>query len=115
MLPFCVDGPASDLPPADGCGTVGSMSNVISLEDHPKAQATGWASARERDAIAAELTHLMDRIRAAAARIAALSGEPIQVQQTAQCLLDAITAMERAADRLTADPGTAPSGGNSEM
>jgi Arc/MetJ family transcription regulator len=90
------------------------MSNVISLEDHPKAQAAGWASAREREAIAAELSDLMDRIRAAAARITGLPGEPLQVQQAAQHLLDAITAIERAADRLAADPGNAPPRGNSE-
>jgi hypothetical protein len=57
--------------------------------------------AEERAALAADLIDLIERVREVTERVVALPGPTLQVQQTAQQLLDAGTALERAVDSLT--------------
>lgn len=59
------------------------------------------AEAEERAALASDLIDLIERVREMTEHVAALSGPAVQVQQTAQHLLDAGTALERAVDTLT--------------
>jgi hypothetical protein len=78
------------------------MSNVIPFSSRKQRQQAAGASAdEERAALAESLIDLMDRVREATARAAALPGPCLQVEQTAQHLLDASTALEQAMDALT--------------
>jgi hypothetical protein len=78
------------------------MSNVIPFSLRPKRQAPAGASAdEERAALAADLIALIDQVRDLTGRVAALPGPTLQVEQTAQHLLDAATALECATDTLT--------------
>jgi hypothetical protein len=52
-------------------------------------------------ALAADLIELIERVREATEHAVALAGPSLCVQQTAQHLLDASTALERAVDTLT--------------
>lgn len=73
-----------------------AMTNVVplrlrALPDHA-------ALAREADAAAAELMALVDELRAISGRVAALRQPGLPVERTVQHLLDAVTAVERAAE-----------------
>ena len=78
------------------------MSNVIPFSSRKKQQASAGASAEEeRAALAAELIEMIDQVRELTGRVAGLPGPTLQVEQTAQNLLDAATALECATDALT--------------
>ncbi|MBB4038625.1 hypothetical protein GGR34_000254 [Microvirga flocculans] len=77
------------------------MSNVIFLAPRQKPEQPAAAEAEERAALAAELIGLIERVRELTEKAAALPGPTLQIQQTAQHLLDAGTALERAVDSLT--------------
>jgi len=78
------------------------MSNVIPFSSRKKQKAPVGASAdEERAALAAELIEMIDQVRELTGRVAALPGPSLQVEQTAQHLLDAATALECATDALT--------------
>jgi hypothetical protein len=78
------------------------MSNVIPFSSRKSRQRPADISAgEERAALAADLIDLIDRVREATARAAALPGPSLLVEQTAQHLLDAATALEQATDALT--------------
>ncbi len=77
------------------------MSNVIPLAPRLKPGRTAAVEAEERAALAADLIDLIDRVRDLTEHVAGLPGPPLQIQQTAQQLLDAGTALERAVDSLT--------------
>jgi hypothetical protein len=78
------------------------MSNVIPFSSRKHRQHASDASAdEERAALAGALVDLMDRVREATARAAALSGPSLQIEQTAQHLLDAATSIEEAMEALT--------------
>ncbi len=51
--------------------------------------------------MAADLIDLIERVRVVTEQVASLSGPSLQIQQTAQQLLDAGTALERAVETLT--------------
>lgn len=57
--------------------------------------------AEERAELAADLIDLIERIREATEHVAGLPGPALTVQQTAQHLLDAGTALERALETVT--------------
>jgi hypothetical protein len=78
-----------------------SMSNVIPLAPRLKPGRSPAAEAEERAALAADLIELIERVRDLTEHVADLPGPPLQIQQTAQQLLDAGTALERAVDSLT--------------
>ncbi len=77
------------------------MSNVIPLAPRLKQGQPPVAEAEDRAALAAELIDLIERVRDLTEYVAALPGSALQIQQTAQQLLDAGTALERAVDCLT--------------
>jgi len=77
------------------------MSNVIPLAPRLKQGQTPAAEAEERAALAADLIELIERVREVTEHVAGLPGPTIRIQQTAQQLLDAGTALERAVDSLT--------------
>jgi hypothetical protein len=77
------------------------MSNVIPLAPRLKPGRSAHAEAEERAALAADLIELIERVRDLTEHVAGLPGSPMQIQQTAQQLLDAGTALERAVDSLT--------------
>lgn len=77
------------------------MTNVIPLAPRLKQDRFAAAEAGERAALAADLVDLIGQVRELTERVASLSGPSLQVQQTAQQLLDASTALERAVDTLT--------------
>jgi hypothetical protein len=79
------------------------MTNVVSLDCHKARRDDSALSGRDRAALAAGLVDLIERVRAATDRAAVLSGPPLQIEQTAQYLLDALSALEAAADALTDD------------
>ena len=78
-----------------------AMSNVIPLAPRLKPGRSANAEAEERAALAADLIELIERVRELTEHVADLPGPPLQIQQTAQQLLDAGTALERAVDSLT--------------
>jgi hypothetical protein len=78
-----------------------SMSNVIPLAPRLKPGRSAHTEAEERAALAADLIELIERVRDLTEHVAGLPGSPLQIQQTAQQLLDAGTALERAVDSLT--------------
>ena len=77
------------------------MSNVIPLAPRLKQAKSTASEAEERAALAADLIDLIDRVRDMTEHVAALPGPSLQIQQTAQHLLDAGTALERAIESLT--------------
>jgi hypothetical protein len=77
------------------------MSNVIPLAPRLKQGQPPAAEAEERAALAADLIDLIERVRELTEHVAGLPGPAIQIQQTAQQLLDAGTVLERAVDSLT--------------
>ena len=77
------------------------MSNVIPLAPRLKHGQPPAAEAEERAALAADLIDLVERVRELTEHVAGLPGPALQIQQTAQQLLDAGTALERAVDSLT--------------
>ncbi len=78
-----------------------SMSNVIPLAPRLKQGRSPAVEVEERAALAADLIELIDRVRDLTEHVAGLPGSALQIQQTAQQLLDAGTALERAVDSLT--------------
>jgi len=76
------------------------MSNVIPFSSRVKQQQPA-AVAEERAALAADLIELIERVRDTIERAVVLPGPSLQVEQTAQHLLDAATALERATEALT--------------
>ncbi|WP_243369456.1 hypothetical protein [Microvirga solisilvae] len=77
------------------------MSNIIPLAPRLKQAKAPASEAEERAALAADLIDLVERVREMTEHVAALSGPSLQIQQTAQHLLDAGTALERAVESLT--------------
>jgi hypothetical protein len=78
------------------------MTNVIPFSSRFKQQQPGAGSAEEeRAALAADLIDMIERVRGATGCAAALPGPSLQVEHTAQHLLDAATALEHAVDALT--------------
>ncbi|HEU6442230.1 MAG TPA: hypothetical protein VFF38_07705 [Microvirga sp.] len=77
------------------------MSNVIPLAPRLKQAKSPATEAEERAALAADLIDLIERVREVTGHVASLSGPSLQIQQTAQQLLDAGTALERAVETLT--------------
>jgi hypothetical protein len=78
-----------------------SMSNVIPLAPRLKQGRSPAGEVEERAALAAELIELIDRVKDLTEHVAGLPGPALQIQLTAQQLLDAGTALERAVDSLT--------------
>lgn len=79
------------------------MTNVIPFTSRLRQEPVAVPADEERAALAAELIELIGRVRETTERTAALSGPGFQVEQAAQHLLDAVTALERAVDALTED------------
>jgi hypothetical protein len=77
------------------------MSNVIPLAPRLKQAKASASVVEERVALAAELIDLIERVRETTEHVAVLSGPSLEIQQTAQHLLDAGTALERAVESLT--------------
>jgi hypothetical protein len=78
------------------------MSNVIPFSARLKQRLPAATTAvEERAALAADLIELIDRVREATERAAALPGPSLQIEQSAQHLLDAATALEHAIDAVT--------------
>lgn len=77
------------------------MSNIIPLAPRLKQARTTASAAEERAALAADLIDLIERVRDMTEHVAGLSGPALQIQQTAQHLLDAGTALEGAIESLT--------------
>ncbi|MXQ14729.1 hypothetical protein [Microvirga makkahensis] len=77
------------------------MSNVIPLAPRLKQARSSATEAEERAALAADLIDLIERVRDVTEHVATLSGPSLSIQQTAQQLLDAGTALERAVETLT--------------
>jgi hypothetical protein len=78
------------------------MSNVIPFSSRSKQRTPAASPAEEeRAALAADLIALIDQVREVTGRVAILPGPRLHVEQTAQHLLDAATALESAADALT--------------
>jgi hypothetical protein len=78
------------------------MSNVIPFSARPKQRRPAAATAvEERAALAANLIELVERVREATECAATLTGPSLHVEQSAQHLLDAATALERALDAIT--------------
>jgi len=85
-------------------GDFEGMSNVIPLSSHRKRQPPPEPSlAERRAALASDLIHLIDQVRGMTERAASLSGPSLEVERSAQHLLDATTALERSVDALTDD------------
>jgi hypothetical protein len=78
-----------------------TMSNVIPLAPRLKKGRPSAIEAEERAALAADLIDLIERVREVTEQVAAFPGPALQVQQTAQHLLDSGTALERAVESLT--------------
>jgi len=79
------------------------MSNVIPFAPRLKQGQPAATEAEERAALAADLIDLVERVREMTERVAALPGPSLQIEQTAQNLLDAGTSLERAVEALTED------------
>jgi hypothetical protein len=77
------------------------MTNVIPLAPRLKQGRSAAGEVEERAALAADLIDLIERVRAVTEHVAALSGPTLQIQQTAQHLLDAGTSLEQAVETLT--------------
>ncbi len=77
------------------------MSNIIPLAPRLKQAKSPLSEAEERAALAADLIHLIERVREMTEHVAALPGPSLQIQSTAQHLLDAGTSLERAVESLT--------------
>jgi hypothetical protein len=77
------------------------MTNVIPLAPRLKQGRSAAGEAEERAALAADLIDLIERVREVTEHVATFSGPTLQIQQTAQQLLDAGTALERAVESLT--------------
>lgn len=77
------------------------MTNVIPLAPRLKQGRSAAVEAEERAVLTADLIDLIERVREATEQVATLSGPPLTIQQTAQHLLDAGTALERAVESLT--------------
>lgn len=77
------------------------MSNVIPLAPRLKQAKSAASGTEERAALAADLIDLIEHVREMTEHVALLSGPALQIQQTAQHLLDAGTALERAIESLT--------------
>ncbi|WP_230529907.1 hypothetical protein [Microvirga roseola] len=79
------------------------MTNVIPFAPRMKQGPSTAPEAEDRAALAADLIDLVERVREMTERAAALPGPSLQIEQTAQNLLDAGTALERAVEALTED------------
>jgi len=77
------------------------MSNVIPLAPRLKRATSAASETEARAALAADLIDLIERVREMTGHVAALPGPSLRVQETAQQLLDAGTALERAVETLT--------------
>ncbi|MCG7393087.1 hypothetical protein MHY87_09235 [Microvirga sp. ACRRW] len=77
------------------------MSNIIPLAPRLKQARSTATEAEERATLAADLIDLIERVREMTEHVAALTGPSLQIQQTAQQLLDAGTSLERAVESLT--------------
>ncbi|HZH10506.1 MAG TPA: hypothetical protein VEZ24_09055 [Microvirga sp.] len=77
------------------------MSNIIPLAPRLKQAQASASEAEERAALVADLIELIERVREATENVAGLSGPSLRIQQTAQQLLDAGTALEQALESLT--------------
>jgi len=77
------------------------MSNVIPLAPRLRQAKPTASEAEERAALAADLIDLIERVREVTEHVAALPGPSLRIQETAQQLLDAGTALERAVESLT--------------
>ena len=77
------------------------MTNVIPFAPRFKQGQPTAAEAEERAALAADLIDLIERVRDVTEHVTVLPGPSQHVEQTAQQLLDAATALERAVDTLT--------------
>ena len=79
------------------------MTNVIPFAPRLKHGQLPATVAEERAALAADLIDLVASVREITERVAALPGPSLQIEHTAQNLLDAGTALERAVEALTED------------
>ena len=78
------------------------MTNVVPLKPRGQQHAPLPAAvARDTAALVADLVDLAEQIRVTSERAAALAHPGLRVERTVQCVLDAVTAIERAADALT--------------
>lgn len=77
------------------------MTNVIPFAPRLRQEQPAAAEAEERAALAADLIDLIERVRDVTEHVTALPGPSRHIEQTAQHLLDAATALERAVDTLT--------------
>lgn len=80
------------------------MTNVIPFTARRKQEEPAMGpDDEERAALAAMLIDLIAQVREAAGQATALGGPALQVEQTAQHLLDAVTSLEGAVEALTED------------
>lgn len=80
------------------------MTNVIPFTARRKQEQPAVSpDDEERAALAATLIDLIAQVREVAERTTALTGPSLRVEQTAQHLLDAVTALECAVETLTED------------
>jgi hypothetical protein len=80
------------------------MTNVIPLSSRLRRNRPEAPSvAEQRAALASDLIQLIEKVTDVTHRAATLSGPSLEVERSAQHLLDAITALERGVDVLTDD------------
>ena len=80
------------------------MTNVIPFTARRKQEQPAVSpDDEERAALAATLIDLIAQVREAAGQATSLGGPALQVEHTAQHLMDAVTALECAVEALTED------------
>lgn len=79
------------------------MTNVVFLDRHRRGARA--EAVPDAGALLAELAAIVERLWAAGDGVAGLPHPPLSVQRTAQALLDAISATERAMNEITDEGG----------
>ena len=79
------------------------MTNVIPFQLRPTAASPGPTGAPDTATVLSELVAIAGQIRAASEDASGLPYPTLQIERTVQSLLDAISAVERAAQMLTND------------
>lgn len=80
------------------------MTNVVPFQSRSSSPArSNIALARDTAALIADLVEIAEQIRNASAGASSLPYPALQIERAVQSLLDAITAIERAANALTDD------------
>jgi hypothetical protein len=77
------------------------MSNVVPLRPRGSGPGEPAPGGRDTAALVSDLVDLVEGLRTASGRAAALQRPGLEAERTIQLLLDAVTAVERAAETLT--------------